>query len=145
MAFQAKRAKVRKIALAAPFCNGNDVIRVPNRFATPDLPVFERPAASSAPQSSQPGELSDTVQSASGANAFVALEDSLTKMAGISAEPPFLDAPVRTKAPASRRYFQAAPAADAAAVFAFRNRIATDSAPGHCALSTHAPRLLEES
>lgn len=137
VAFQAKRSKVRQIAFAAAFGYGNDMISVPNRLAASNLPVFQRAGACRASQLAQAGELGDTVHPTDGTDASVALQDSLTKVARIGAEPPLLHAPLGTKRPASRRNFEVAPAADAPAIFALGNRVALYAAPRHCALGTH--------
>src|SRR4051794_14715264 len=137
MAFQAESTKVGQVALTAAFRDRNNVVGVPDRFPGPDLPFIHCKAACSASQLPQPGELGDTVQSARSADAFVALQYSLAKMARIRSEPPLFHTPFRTEGPASGRNLEVAPAAHTPAVLPFRNRVTRHSAPGHCALGTH--------
>lgn len=137
VAFQAEGSKVRKIAFTAAFSHGDDVICIPNRFAASKLPILQCAASGSASQFAQAGELGDTIHSTDGADASVALQYSLAKMARIRAEPPLLHAPVGTERPTSLWHFQVAPTADTPAVFTFGNRVAAYAAPRHCALGAH--------
>jgi len=97
------------------------MVGIPDRFAAPDLPVCQGTLARSTSHLAYPGELSDAVQAARRADAFVTFENSLTEMAGIRTEPPFFHAPVGAERPPARWDFKVAPPADASSVVSLRD------------------------
>src|SRR5271154_1825035 len=78
-----------------------------------------------------------TVDTASGANRAVPFQHLLTKIAGVGAQTPFLHAPSRTKRHTSLGNFQAAPAAQMAAVGTLGKALTVGPAAGHISLRAH--------
>ena len=77
------------------------------------------------------------VDSALCADAPVTLEYALAKMSWIGAQSPFLYAPVRTKSQPATRHFQAAPAAETAAIRPFGQALAGNASARHRPPHTH--------
>ncbi len=97
MALEAKRAHVGQIALAASLGYGDDVVRIPERFSAAHAPCSHRFCARGAAQLFHAPQFCDAIDSALGADAAIALKDSIAQMAGITAQLPFLDAPIRAE------------------------------------------------
>jgi len=81
------------------------------------------------------------VYRAIGADAAVAMEDVLAKVAGICAEAPGVDAVIGAKAAAAFGDFDAAPSAEEAAVFSAGERAVVGAASDHDAGSGHTSLL----
>src|SRR5439155_468002 len=92
-------AAIPAIALAAAFGDWRQVVGIPE--ARP-AQVLQSPVAeyASPPGAGQPFDappFSRSVEPASGADAFIPLKDLLAQIAGIAAQTPFVDAPIRAE------------------------------------------------
>jgi hypothetical protein len=127
VAFEAERAHVGEVALAAAFSNGHDVIGVPETAARAPF-VFE-PAARSEIEFALIAAERFCVDAALGTPAVVASEDLLAEIAGVRAQLPFVDAGGAAKGEAAAGDQDAAAAAQAA--------LALDPTAGLDAPGTH--------
>ena len=116
MAEQTEGTKVIKIALAAAFGDGNDVIGIPKRSArrdgthAKDAQTFLPGGAACAFEGGEDGQ---GIGIADRTAALVAGEDLIAQIAGIGAETPLVDAELRAEgAPAPGQDLKIAPAAE---------------------------------
>jgi hypothetical protein len=139
MALQAQRADVFEIALAASFHHWNDVVGIPEAFSrsVPQPPIQESFQARGAAQTFELAFGVQAIDAAGGANPVIAYQYFFAKIAWIGAQTPFLHAPSRAKRETSLGDFQAAPAAEMAAIGAFGKVLAAGPAAGHGSLRTH--------
>ena len=77
------------------------------------------------------------IDTATGADAAVALQDFFANITGIAAEPPFFYTPRRAKCPAALGNFQIAPTAEVAAMGPLGKCLPIRPPPGHGSFSTH--------
>jgi len=110
MATEAEAAHVGKVALAATFCDGDDVVGIPQVAA--DSPEFFELTAGLVIELALVLAKRFGVDAAEGANAAVAGEDLGTEIAGVGAQFPFVDAGFAAKGEAAVRNGGAAPAAE---------------------------------
>lgn len=141
VAFETKSAHIGEVAFPTTFGDGDDVVSIPERFTSAQIPVSESAEAGRSTQALDVMELSGAIESTDGTHAAIAFENPLAEMAGIAAKLPLFDAPIRAKSETARRDFQLAPAAETAAVRAFGQRGAIGAAAGDGALSAHANRI----
>lgn len=124
MADQAKRANIRKVALASAFNHRDNVVRIPQRFTVDSrkTPVREQffPVRASGPFQVKIGRT--CVHVAQSADATIAYEHLLAKVAWVCAKPPFVHAPVGAEREPARRHFEIAPTAESAAILTFFER-----------------------
>jgi len=115
------------------------MIGVPEAFSIgrADAPIRTglEPGGSAKTLEMKPG--GKAVDTAAGANSPVALQDLFAKIAGIGAEAPFFDAPVRTERLAALGNFEIAPAAEAAAIWTFGELVAIGPTAWHRSLGAH--------
>src|SRR5437667_4398471 len=83
------------------------------------------------------------IHAANGANTFVAGQYLLSQITGICAQPPFMDAPIRTEGEAAHRNFKIAPAAQTTAVRAFLKGGSIGKPAGHGARSAQETFLAQ--
>ena len=112
MALQAERAHIGEVAFAAAFDDGDDVIGIPEMPAEAPF-SFELPAGFEIEFAFIAAERFG-VDAALGADAAVARENLLTKIAGVGPQPPFVDAGGTTEGEPAAGNFRAAAAAEAA-------------------------------
>lgn len=117
------------------------MVRIPKRLAALETPINRSLNSRGSSQSADSIELRQTIQAASSAYAAVALEDALSEMPGIAAQPPFLDAPVGTERLAAGWHFETTPTAQTSAVCSFRKRIAIRPTACQLSLDAHANRI----
>ena len=141
VAWDAKRAEVVEVALAAALDDREYVIRVPERTAAGDgFHPIEREAgdAGFAGGSFQGRVDRDGIGLAKLADASVAGEYLVTKVTGVGAQTPLVDAEVGTEsATASGEDFKFAPTAERQAVRSDRELVALGAAAGECAGQRH--------
>lgn len=133
MAENAERPEVQQIAFAAALDYRHDVVGVPQRFTIEPLqsPFIEQLQAMRAAGAFQPGEGGAGIHAANRADAAVAGEHPIAKIARIGAELPFIDAPVRAKRESPRRNFEVAPTAERPSVCALLERGAIGESTRH--------------
>jgi hypothetical protein len=117
------------------------MIGIPEAFAAAETPGDDGAGACRASQLFEMAEFGDAIEAASSANAAIPFEHAFTEMTGIGAELPFFDAPIGAECEPARRNFEAAPAAEAAAVGTFGKRIAIGSPAGHGTHGAHENRI----
>ncbi len=136
---QAEGADIRKIAFTAAFNDGDDVVCIPETFSghAGEAPVVESLSATIATGAFelQPGFYG--VDAAQGADAFVAGENAVAKVAGVGAQFPLMDAPFRAEGAAGRTNFESAPAAKGASGGPFGEFSSFGKAAGHGAVGAH--------
>jgi hypothetical protein len=134
VAEKAEGAEIVEVALAASFGYGADVVGVPEGTAGGDgAHTVEAEAGGSGGASSSLECCvgGDGVDVAAGADAAVAGEDLVAKIAGVGAEAPLVDAVVGAEgAAAFGEDFEVAPAAERQAIGALRQRVGGDATSG---------------
>jgi hypothetical protein len=93
---ETQRAHVRQIALSAAFRYRHDVIGIPQAFPAflRQSPVFQEFSTRREIETAHILSCLDRIDAALRANAGVAPENLLAQIAGVGAEPPFVDAGV---------------------------------------------------
>ncbi len=143
VALETESTHVGEIAFAAALGDRQDVIGVPEGFAAAHRPFGGGPRASRTSEALDSVKLGDAVEMANGADTAIASENTFAKVAGVTAQLPFFDAPIGTEGQPSRRDLKTAPTAEATAVFACSQGLPIDAATTrHCAFSRHAHRIL---
>ena len=122
MADQAKGAQIPKVALSSTFDHWQDMIRVPQRLARePRKAPFGKKLLPVCTTGSPELPISSAgVGPADRADAAVPTQNLLAEIAGVGAELPFMDTPIRAECESACGDFQTAPAAESAAVWSFR-------------------------
>jgi hypothetical protein len=134
MANETQSPQVVQIALAAAFDNRQNVIGIPQRAAGETLksPSFEQLEAMHAAGSLQFGKGGFGVEAAGFADAPIARENLIAKIAWIGAKFPLMDAEVGAEGEAPRGWdFEVAPAAKRSSVGAFFQGGAIGEPTGH--------------
>ena len=103
MALQAQSPQVGKIAFAAALDDGHNVMAIPEGFAAAKPPVSKSLHAGNSSEPFDAMKFRYAVHPANRTNAFVTLENSAAKMAGIGAQFPLFNAPLGAKREAARR------------------------------------------
>ena len=117
MALEAKGAHVPQVALATTFGHGDAVVGIPEGFAKASFPVLgqvpfeEEFVAGSRVELEEMAAQFDSVDAALCADAFIAFENFLAKIAGVGAELPFVDAGVGAERSAAGGNFDVTAAA----------------------------------
>ena len=139
MALQAQGADVLEVAFTPAFHHGNNVIGIPKRHSGTgaEAPVEQSLQPCCAAQAFQlpPGE--QAIDTATGADAAIALQYFFAKVAGVAAQTPFFHAPGGTKRRTALGNLQIAPTAQAAAVGTLRERVPVGPTAGHLPIGTH--------
>ncbi len=140
VAFQAERPHIGQIALAAAFSHGKDMVGVPQAPAaeaaqTPGIQGGQLPSPAQTPDSPP---FRYCIHTARRADAPITLEDSLAQVAGITAQFPFLHAPIRTERAASGWNFERTPAAQIPPALALFERTRVHAPASHGADGTLA-------
>lgn len=132
MAGDAEGAEIVEIALAASFCDWKNVVSVPQRTAAGNgFHAIEGQSgrARFAAGALERGEDGDGIGLAGGADAAVAGEDLIAKIAGIGTQAPLMHAEVGAEGtPAFSEDLQFAPAAERATVLAAGQQVGADAA-----------------
>jgi hypothetical protein len=97
MAFQTESAQIGQIAFPAPFRYRHNMIGIPERLTVLQLPFFQGSQFRNPTQALYMRPFRDAVQTAKSADAAIPFPYSLSQVAGIGAEFPFFDTPVRTE------------------------------------------------
>ena len=94
MAVQAERAQVGEVALSASLCNWQDVVRVPQAFASqaPQAPDTQQLLKSRGSGAAKQAVRRKRVYRAAGADATVALQYGSAKIGRAGAQPPLVHA-----------------------------------------------------
>src|ERR1700678_2795239 len=147
MALQAQSANVLEIALASAFHHRNNMIGVPEGFSG----ASASPGAKSPSQKSfQPRGAAKTFQfpfcmqavdSTSGANCAITLENLFAKIARIAPQAPFFHAPIRTEGHAALGNLEVAPAAEIATRGAFGKVLPVGPTSRHGSFGAHLASL----
>jgi hypothetical protein len=136
MTEKAEGTEVVEVALAAALGHGPDVVGVPEAAAGGDgshSVEAESGGTGGAAGAFESGVDGDGIGAADNADAAVASEDLVAKVAGIGAEPPLVDTVVAAEgAPAPGEDLKLAPAAERQAVGAFGQRSASGVAALEC-------------
>ncbi len=132
---------IRQITFSATFDDRHNMISVPERLTRARLPFGTSPYACRPAQLAKMADLGDTIDAAMGTDAAIPLKDALAQMGGITAQTPLFDTPLRAEGKPACRHFEAAPATEAASVFAFWKRSPISAASWHRALLTHAYKI----
>jgi hypothetical protein len=113
MAAKAERTQILKIALSAAFDYRDLVIGVPQTLSCDphQPPIGKQFLTLGSTRSPQFAIRRDGVGPADGANTGIAQQNLFANVPGISAQTPFIHAPIRTEREAPCWNFQAAPAA----------------------------------
>ena len=119
VAFEAEGAHVGEVTFAAALGDRDNVISIPERFAALQAPSGGGFETGDAAETTEVGVFGDAVDAAERANSFIALEDALTQMAGIAAEPPFFHTEGGAERLPPSRHFKLAPTTETAAMGAF--------------------------
>jgi hypothetical protein len=140
VAAQAERAQVREVALAAAFDDGDDVVGLPERAAgrAGEVPVVEQALAGRAAGALQDALRNERIDTATFADAAIALEHLITEVAGVGAETPLVYAVVGAEGAAAFGNFNRTPAAEAASGCASGEGTVGGVASGHGAAGAHA-------
>lgn len=120
VALQAKRSHIREVALPSAFRHRQNVVGIPERLSAAfgKTPLFQKPPPRRIVQAPHVPPQSDGVNAAPCANPGIAVEHAFPQVARIRAQPPFMNAGLRTKCAAALRCLPAAPAAQRPARFA---------------------------
>lgn len=139
--FEAQSAHIRKVAFSAAIDDRDDVIGIPEGLSALHFPLAARFGSGRASQSLHPAQLGDAVEAAHRADTLISLEYAVAEVTRIAAKLPFFDAPIGAEREPAGRDFEIAPATEAAAVRASRQRSAIGSPPGHSAPDAHKNRI----
>jgi hypothetical protein len=144
MAAQTQRANVFEIALASAFHHWDNMVGIPKRLS--DAAVQSPMEGSLQPRgASQPFQLpfrGQAVDSAIGTNTAIPYQYFFANITRVAAQPPFFDAPSRTKRRAALGNFQVAPTAQSAAIWPFGEGLTVGPTARHCSLSTHDSKFV---
>jgi hypothetical protein len=137
MALQAQSPNIGQIALAATLCYRSNVVGIP-KARSPQ--ILEAPVAKHAHPSRRPEPLDATplgnrIQSTGGADSFVALENLAPEVSRISAQTPFVNAPIRAEGPSPDGNLQVAPAAQDSATSSERQACSLRAPATHRAIA----------
>lgn len=136
---QAQGSEVLQVAFATALDHRDDMVRVPQGF--PADPLETPPREQLLPMTpASPFQIeicAAAIDPANRANTFIAREYLLTQISGIRPQPPFVDAPVRTKSESPRGDFKITPAAQSPASLPFRQRGSIRKPAGHRPGSAH--------
>ena len=119
MALQAESAHVAEVAFAAAFDDRDDVVGIPERFAAFESPSGDGFLARATTETANVGVLGHAICSAFGADPFIAFEDAVAQMTGITAKTPFFHAEGGAEGLTASGDFELAPTAEATAVWTF--------------------------
>lgn len=140
MALQAQGADVLEVAFTPAFHHGNNVIGIPKRHSGTgaEAPVEQSLQPCCAAQAFQlpPGE--QAIDTATGADAAIALQYFFAKVAGVAAQTPFFHAPGGTKRRTALGNLQIAPAAEIAAIGALGEGLPIGPTARHGSFCTHS-------
>jgi hypothetical protein len=142
--FQTKRSHIREIALAAAFSDRHNVIRIPKRFSSSQSPFSHGLRSCRTAKTLDVIQLRHAVQAALGTYPAIALQNAFAQMAWITAEAPFLNAPIRTECKAPGGNLQIAPAAQETSIWALRQLVANGTAARYRALCAHQNKIAGE-
>lgn len=136
MTFQAESAHVPEVALASAFSDGDEVVGVPEGFAETfaKVPFDQEFVAGAGVELEEMAAEFNGVDTALGADAFVALEYLLAEVGRIGAEAPLVDAGVGAEGASPGGDFDATAAAQRPAVGSFGKFAAVDASAGLGAL-----------
>ena len=136
MAFETQGPHIRKIALASPFRDRDNMIGVPQRPAEAvlEVPFTQEPVAGFVVQLKKMQPQRDRIDATAGAYTFVPLEDPFAQISGIGAEFPLIDAIVGTKGAAALGNFVRTSPAEGPAIGPLREFTWIDPAAGLGAL-----------
>jgi hypothetical protein len=119
---EAQRAEVRKVAFAAAFGDWHDVVGIPQALAGTgaDAPFKAGPRPGDTAHPLQMTPSGQAIGSTYGAYRAIAFEHFLAQVAGVSAQPPFFNAPFGTERETPFGNLEVAIAAEIPAIFPFR-------------------------
>lgn len=139
MATKTERADVFKIAFAAAFRDGKDVIRVPQCTTIDSFkaPMCEQFFAPRVPGSLESAVGFDGVGPAEGTYALVTEEDMFPKIPRVGTQTPLVHAVIGTEREAPGRHFKCTPAAKATSILTFWEGVSMNESSWHCPLRAH--------
>ena len=144
MAAQAERAQVGQVALAAALHHRDDVVGVPEALTQLGLqaPVCHPLHASAPSGAAQAAQLEVCVHATGAAHAMVSREHLFSEVPRLGPQAPLVHTIRRAKGEAPRRHLQAAPAAQATAVWAAGHAAPRYPSALHGARGAHAAVLV---
>lgn len=144
MALQAKSAHIRKVALAATFHNGDDMIGIPQAFSGAQVPLGGSTEASGSAEMAKMSVGGDAVDTAKSTNAAIPFEHPFSKVARVGAKFPLVDAPIGTERDAARGNLQMAPTTEISSARTLFEFLPLNPTTGHCTLRAHKNRIEQE-
>ncbi len=134
---KAESPQVREIAFASALSHRNNMVGLPQRLASTQLPIGKCFSLGQTAESFQVSHGRQAIETALRTDAGVALQDAPAQVAGIGAYPPLLYTPLRAKSKPSGRNLQIAPAAQRSPVFAFSQIRTSRTSARHGSFSAH--------
>jgi hypothetical protein len=143
MALQAQRPDIGEIAFASTLGNRSDMVGIPQAGSPQALQaqVAKHAYSSRRPEPLDAMPLCHRVQSARGADTFVAFKHLVPQVSRIGAQPPFVNAPIGAEGPPPDWNLQAAPSAQDSAPKPARQFRPLRAATAHRAILTQRPRI----